>query len=553
MDLLDRCLSSSTLKCQFVNDITEGYEYDPSRETSFLGEGSFGKVYRMRRKCDQKLFAVKILEKGRVAKSSDSVQHVMVEIIVTTSIKRTDTPTQHGGHEGFCYTEQVLYNTTCIFLVMDLLEGKYHNTKENTLLEDFRGPGLRNRLYHYYLKYDHAKLTEVERIAQGLEQNVLQKKEVFEKPEPSHSGDLYTYLDSHRFMGVPREKISVIFKSLCKTLQFLHSHHVVHRDLKPENLMVVEDRTYEESTAEDGTRKIILRDRITVKVIDYGLAKIMYTPGTPSPLPDPTVTPPILKEMQAAVVRPVLSKASENFDVPDVTPCGTDVYSASEALAGLVAGKKWASSSETLPKLDVWAAGVILYCLYYGRLPFNVPKRTMPQNLTEVQKYQWEIQERRRKLQTLQQMVSVGLMFPNVPDDVPNDVKDFMKKLTAINMKERPTSAEVLEDPILKAFPLGTTVVYEIVFKPDGTGVERIDVLHEDENNQSGPPGPGQNATEVQTRIDEENRPLDDGEEGRGTPCLTLMRDLQGEGGEKGDYYNNYIDFEEDHKLQQLN
>jgi len=263
---------------------------------------------------------------------------------------------------------------------------------------DTYGSGLRDRIYRFYEDHCPTKLPEVnERLAAKweaaaineikekfpqafvntnrlthselltmiLESDELSKElrrhmdSVFKRAntrrEPTHSGDLFDVLWSHRV--VPREKLSVIFTSLCQTLVFLHSEKVVHRDLKPENMMVVEDRSIEETAEDDGEgrvcKKIILRDRMTVKVVDYGLAKVLPNHGFSDAPPDFLLN------------RGLLPSGSQ---VVDVTPCGTHVYSAFEALKGFKNKAYWYAQSDTLPKLDVWSAGVILYAMYYGEI-----------------------------------------------------------------------------------------------------------------------------------------------------------------------------------------
>jgi len=99
---------------------------------------------------------------------------------------------------------------------------------------------------------------------------------------------------------------SIMIRHLCYALAYLHSHHIVHRDVKPENLLVQMDK-----------------QRIRcLKLADFGLAQI--------------VTEPLY------------------------TICGTPTYVAPEILAEVGYGLK----------IDVWAAGIILYILLCGFPPF---------------------------------------------------------------------------------------------------------------------------------------------------------------------------------------
>ncbi|XP_008202852.1 serine/threonine-protein kinase GA29083 [Nasonia vitripennis] len=99
---------------------------------------------------------------------------------------------------------------------------------------------------------------------------------------------------------------SIMISHLCYALAYLHSHQIVHRDVKPENLLV----------QTNGNRIHCL------KLADFGLAQVVQEPL--------------------------------------YTICGTPTYVAPEILAEVGYGLK----------IDVWAAGVILYILLCGFPPF---------------------------------------------------------------------------------------------------------------------------------------------------------------------------------------
>eukprot|EP00760_Papus_ankaliazontas_P028315 PhM_4_TR3636/c0_g1_i1/m.27728 len=523
--LLDRCLSTPTLrKVAPINDITDKFVYHPTLAESQLGKGSFGEVYRMRRKSDNRLFAVKMSEKSKIASGADCIQHMMVEIIVTTTL---------GTAKGFAHTENVYHSPQFIFLVMDLVEGKYTTFPEPSgvgvsvapeELSSLHGVGLRNRLYHFFLKHDQTQLGAVEEIARKWEAAAIydvyvstfghmpegqgdlseterhtanyntilgnaDAKKCFEtrmksivaarfqeyslqrKLEPSHAGDMFTFIESHR--AVPLEKLKIVFRSLCDTLQFLHTKAVVHRDLKPENVMVVEDRSMKETTTAEGRKMVVLRDRLHVKLIDFGLAKIMNAPSVGG---FPASPSPFLQGVMNAVdAFPEVPPVDKGKAIA-VTPCGTELYSASESLEGILAGnlrgQKWISNSDSLPKLDMWAAGVILYCLHYGRLPFRVDPRTVPRTLDRHGQRKWRVQK-------LKELVSSGLNFPTTRD-VPEEVKLLMRKLTTLDIAERPNAAAVLQDEFLQTDISSTDVVmYELVFDEAGDKVETVNVVLE--------------------------------------------------------------------------
>ncbi|XP_076232826.1 uncharacterized protein LOC143178189 [Calliopsis andreniformis] len=103
---------------------------------------------------------------------------------------------------------------------------------------------------------------------------------------------------------------SVMIGHLTSALAYLHSHHIAHRDVKPENLLVEMDGSHVRC----------------LKLGDFGLAQIVREPL--------------------------------------YTVCGTPTYVAPEILAETGYGLK----------IDVWAAGVILYILLCGFPPFVSPE-----------------------------------------------------------------------------------------------------------------------------------------------------------------------------------
>jgi Tol biopolymer transport system component len=107
-----------------------------------------------------------------------------------------------------------------------------------------------------------------------------------------------------------------IARQIAEALESAHEQGVVHRDLKPANVKVRPDGT--------------------VKVLDFGIAKVLEAPGTPS-------------ETAATVSLTAAGVA-----------IGTPAYMSPEQARG----------SEVTPRSDVWAFGAVLYEMLTGRRPF---------------------------------------------------------------------------------------------------------------------------------------------------------------------------------------
>jgi serine/threonine-protein kinase len=102
---------------------------------------------------------------------------------------------------------------------------------------------------------------------------------------------------------------------LLETLEYFHGHHVIHRDLKSENVMLVES---------SGTQDF-------VKVLDFGMAKILTGPGADSQLSKIGLVP------------------------------GTPSVMAPEQIYQLPPD----------PRIDIYATGILLYEMICGRRPFR--------------------------------------------------------------------------------------------------------------------------------------------------------------------------------------
>lgn len=136
--------------------------------------------------------------------------------------------------------------------------------------------------------------------------------------ELMEGGELFDYVVQKGTLT--EEEASRIVRKVTSALVYLHSKNVIHRDLKPENLLL--------------TRKPRSSHDIEVKIIDFGLSKIMS---------DESVTGTFL---------------------------GTRGYLAPEML----------QRRNYTKSVDAWALGVIIFVLLCGCLPFDDDCQTIPKS-----------------------------------------------------------------------------------------------------------------------------------------------------------------------------
>ena len=143
-------------------------------------------------------------------------------------------------------------------------------------------------------------------------------------------------------------KASFLFRQLISTLEYIHKLGIVHRDIKPENILLTKDHK-------------------TVKLVDFGLSN-SYQHGN------------LIK-----------------------TACGSPCYAAPE----MISGKKYNGLYS-----DLWACGVVLYCMLCGKLPFDD-----------------------EKIDVLYKKIKSGnYIIPNFLSDIAQDV---IRKILTVNPEKR--------------------------------------------------------------------------------------------------------------------
>lgn len=147
--------------------------------------------------------------------------------------------------------------------------------------------------------------------------NVVKLVEVVDDPEEDNLYMAFEFLEKGELLEIPTEKPLTeeeawrSFRDVISGLEYLHYQKIIHRDIKPSNLL----------RADNGE----------VKIADLGV--------------------------------------SNEFDGPDAfltNTAGTPAFTAPECLS-----IKQGDSPYSGKAADIWSLGVTLYCLVFGRLPFQ--------------------------------------------------------------------------------------------------------------------------------------------------------------------------------------
>ncbi|KAK3333663.1 kinase-like domain-containing protein [Cercophora scortea] len=172
----------------------------------------------------------------------------------------------------------------------------------------------------------------------------------------------------------PEETCRCWFRDLILGIEYLHSQGVVHRDIKPDNLLLTSDDV--------------------LKIVDFGVSEMFE---------------------KAANMRTAKSAGSPAFLPPELCV----------AKHGDVSGKA----------ADIWSMGVSLYCLRYGRIPF----------------------EKQGVLEIYEAIRTESPQFPPGENEQFVDLmhrlmeKDPEKRITMAELREHPWVTNGGEDPLLSA------------------------------------------------------------------------------------------------------
>lgn len=309
-------------------------EYDPITRRKVLntyeilreiGRGEHGRVKLARDLIHDELVAIKIVSRKskkdrrslRMRRSSNLQANHQLNSY-ETKIRREIAIMKRCDHKNIVRLKEVLddLNLYKIYLVLEYMDRGEIKWKRRRPIELPRPLTALNEL-------------EDQKLPCCANQRSLTANEDNEMLSDEYSPNL-TFRQSRR-----------IFRDVLLGLEYLHMQGIVHRDIKPANLLVSLDYVVKISDFGVSFASSLGSSDEGVQFSDMELAK---TVGTP------------------AFFAPELCQTNFSSSASTVNISSADM-------------QKTTSSSSAFPKvnhkIDIWALGVTLYCLLFGKVPFN--------------------------------------------------------------------------------------------------------------------------------------------------------------------------------------
>ena len=227
-------------------------------------------------------------------------------------------------------------------------------------------------------------LYEINLMKKLNHQNITKILETFEDEqfyfiimEYINGGNLFSYVKKRRKLS---EKVAkFLFRQIILGIKHIHSQLIVHRDIKLENILIDMNNN--------------------IKICDFGIGIIL---------------------------------SSENQMLH--SHCGTPMYIAPEIIL---------STKEKGYKgfpVDIWSAGIALYIMISGKLPFNLDES--PEDLDALEKNKDNKQEKNKRLNE-----EILKKEPKYIENISDELRDLLKGLLHKDPKKRFTCEQILNHP----------------------------------------------------------------------------------------------------------
>uniref|UniRef100_A0A0G4HZS6 non-specific serine/threonine protein kinase n=1 Tax=Chromera velia CCMP2878 TaxID=1169474 RepID=A0A0G4HZS6_9ALVE len=376
----DRFITSSK------KDVDEVYE-----RLEKLGAGQFGSVYRVRERKTGLYRTCKVLPKGRASVSAEEAGDEL------EALRRVDHPNILRIFE--CFEDR--HN---IYLICELLEGV--ELERLMIAQVALNEGRASAASHFSLppRRDNEESSKEGGSLEGT-RGGAQKRQQAAALESIKNGNM-----SGSYSLFPEPSVARMVQAVLSAVAHCHDQHIMHKDLKPSNIIVLSKGVARPPLEvevigrhRDGTP--FLRECVSalvpghealLKVVDFGLAEA-FSPLTPS-------------------------------HVHSLVAAGSPYYMAPEVFDGIFEYKS-----------DVWSAGVILYALLSGFLPFAVQKSAA------------ETQSRSSRELLKEAIQQKETPFPpEIFSNISSDAIEAVKVLLEKDPLSRPRASEALKLPFFR-------------------------------------------------------------------------------------------------------